>query len=67
MNVYYNYHAKAKRLIRQGHLINFETVANQRGKTPLLILYFDNHGPIPIEQEFWAEYSDILKSVFQIF
>lgn len=58
--MYYNYHAKAKRLIREGHLVKFETVKEHNGITPALILYFDNHGPIPIRKEKWAEYSQII-------
>ena len=61
--MYYNYHAKAKRLIREGHLVNFETVKNHNGISPALILYFDNHGPIPIRKERWAEYSDVITDV----
>lgn len=54
--MYYNYHAKAKQLIKDGHLIKQEIVDNWNGIKPTLILYFDNHRPMPIRQYRWDEY-----------
>lgn len=55
-NMYYNYHAKAKQLIADGHLIGEEIVDNWNGISPALVLYFDNHKPMPIREYRWDEY-----------
>lgn len=60
--MYYNYHAKAKKLIATGHLIYFEYLPEYHGIAPVLLLYFDNHIPMPIRQYRWEEYEDILKN-----
>lgn len=54
--MYFNYHAKAKRLIAEGHLINMEIVKRWNAIAPALVLYFDNHKPMPIRQYRWDEY-----------
>ena len=57
---YYNYHAQAKKLIQEGHLTHFEIVAQWNQIAPALVLYFDNHIPMPIREEKWSEYLAIL-------
>lgn len=54
--MYYNYHAKAKQLIADGHLINMEITEKWNSIAPALVLYFDNHKPMPIRQYRWDEY-----------
>ena len=58
--MYYNYHAKAKQLIIDGHLIRYEIVDRWNNITPALVLYFDNHKPMPIREYRWDEYKDLL-------
>jgi hypothetical protein len=58
---YFNYHAKAKNLIADGHLIKFEIVKNWNGISPALVLYFDNSRPIPIREYRFDEYLSILQ------
>ena len=53
---YYNYHAKAKQLIADGHLVNMEIVDQWNTIAPALVLYFDNYRPMPIRQYKWNEY-----------
>lgn len=53
---YFNYHAKAKRLIEEGHLINYEIVERWNNISPALVLYFDNNRPMPIRDYRWDEY-----------
>ena len=53
---YYNYHAKAKQLIAEGHLIKTEIVKRWNAISPALVLYFDNHKPMPIRDYRWDEY-----------
>lgn len=54
--MYYNYHAKAKQLIVDGHLVKMEIVDKWNNVSPALVLYFDNHRPMPIRQYRWNEY-----------
>ena len=58
--MYYNYHAKAKQLIAEGHLIDFQIVSKWNLIAPALVLFFDNHKPMPIRKYRWEEYWDIL-------
>lgn len=53
---YFNYHAKAKRLIKDGHLVGYEFVDNWNGIRPALVLYFDEAKPMPIREYRWQEY-----------
>ena len=53
---YFNYHGKAKKLIKEGHFINYEIVDNWNGIRPALVLYFDNNKPMPIREYKWDEY-----------
>ena len=58
---YFNYHAKAKRLIMDGHCIKAEVVPKYNNISPALILYFDNNIPMPVRQHKFNEYFDLLK------
>ena len=57
---YFNYHAKAKRLIKEGHLVGYEFVDNWNGIKPALVLYFDEAKPMPIREYRWQEYLQLL-------
>lgn len=54
--MYYNYHATVKKLIDEGHLLNMEIVDRWNSISPALVLYFDNHKPMPIRECRWDEY-----------
>lgn len=58
--MYFNYHAKAKKLIKEGHLIKAEYADSWQGISPALVLYFDNHKPMPIREYRWHEYASYL-------
>ena len=58
--MYYNYHAKAKELIKSGHLVKWEIVEDWNGIKPALVLHFDNHRSMPIRQHRWDEYKEFL-------
>lgn len=60
---YFNYHAKAKKLIAEGHLIHYEIVDNWNGISPALVLYFDNNRPMPVREHRFEEYLKILKRI----
>lgn len=57
---YFNYHAKAKQLIHEGHLVRFEIVNKWNTISPAMVLYFDNHKPMPIREYRWDEYWKII-------
>lgn len=57
---YFNYHAKAKQLIADGHLVGFEIVEKWNNISPALVLYFDNNKPMPIREYRFDEYMQIL-------
>jgi hypothetical protein len=58
--MYYNYHAQAKRLISDGHLTSYELIERHNGISPCLLLYFDNHKPMPIREHRWNEYFELM-------
>lgn len=60
--MYYNYHARAKNLILTHHCIGASIFSNYHHIYPALVLYFDNHKPIPIREYRWNEYLDMLKT-----
>jgi len=60
---YFNYHAKVKKLIKEGSLIDYEIVENYNGIKPALVLYFSNNKPMPIREERWQEYFKIINDV----
>jgi len=62
--MYYNYHAKIKSLISEKHLIGFAYLKEYNKISPCLLLYFDNHLPMPIRQYRWKEYDDIIQSFY---
>ena len=63
---YFNYHAKAKKLIREGFLISYEVVERYKDIIPALVLHFSNHKPMPIREERWHEYFDLISEVKDI-
>lgn len=57
---YFNYHAKAKKLIFNGQLIKYEFKQSYNGISPALVLYFKENRPMPIRKYRWEEYFEIL-------
>lgn len=57
---YFNYHAKAQRLIKEGHLLRFEIVPRCGSIAPALVLHFDNNRPMPIREHKFAEYIELI-------
>lgn len=58
---YFNYHAKAHSLIKLGHCVKAEVVEKYNDISPALILYFDNHIPMPIREYRFDDYFELLK------
>lgn len=59
---YFNYHAKAKRLINLGHCISVSIFKNYHNIKPAMVLYFDNNIPIPIRDYMWQDYLPLIKN-----
>ena len=62
MNMYYSYHAAAKKRIAAGRLLGFMIVESYRDVKPALLLLFDDdiRPVMPIRAERWAEYLPLL-------
>lgn len=60
---YFNYHANAKKLINEGHLVDYKIVDSWNKISPALVLYFDNNRPIPIREYMWDDYFKILNDI----
>lgn len=58
---YYNYHAQCKKLIQNNHIIGATIFDSYKHISPALVLYFDNHRPIPIREYKWNEYMPLIK------
>lgn len=61
--MYFNYHAKAKRLIKELNLIDYQIVEEYNKIKPCLILLFKNHPPMPIREHKFNEYLDLIESI----
>ena len=59
---YFNYHAKAKKLIKDGLLLRYEFVDNWNGIKPELVLYFKDAKPMPIREYRWDEYLSLINN-----
>jgi len=60
---YFNYHATAKRLIREGKLIKYYFAERYNSISPAMVLVFDDykHPIMPIREEKWQEYLSLLQ------
>lgn len=58
--MYYNYHSICKKLITSGHLLGATIFHKYKHISPALVLYFDNHKPMPIREYKWKEYLVLL-------
>ena len=65
--MYFNYHAKAKRLISEGHLVHYDFVDKWGRIRPALVLYFDNEKPMPLERISSAARKKIKHQFFEHF
>ena len=60
---YFNYHATAKKLIREGKLARYYITARHGRISPALVLCFDDeqHPVMPIREHRWEEYLPLLQ------
>lgn len=54
--MYFNYHAKVKRLILEGKLKGYEFLDEYNGISPVLLLHFEDCRSMPIRDYMWEEY-----------
>ncbi|MBQ7712295.1 MAG: thermostable hemolysin delta-VPH [Clostridia bacterium] len=59
--MYYNYHAVAKRLIREGKLVAFRRTERWGSIAPAFVLFFTDHRPMPIREERVPEYVALIE------
>ena len=60
--MYFNYHAKIRKLINDNELTSYKIVEDWNGISPALVLFFKNHRPMPIRENKWGLYQDIIKN-----
>ena len=61
--MYYSYHAKIKKLIKENHLTDYKFVENYNSISPALVLFFDCHAPMPVRKHRWQEYKMFFEEV----
>ena len=61
--MYYNYHAQIKKLILEGKLAGYQFVDEYNGIKPALVLFFDDHRPMPVRDYMWERYIPFLINV----
>lgn len=61
---YFNYHAKAKNLIKNKKLIRFEILSNYHGISPALVLYFKDNIIMPIREQHFEDYFKLIDENF---
>lgn len=58
--MYFNYHAKVKRLIMEGEAIGYDILSSYHDISPCLLIYFKNSKPMPIREHHFDEYIKLL-------
>ena len=61
--MYFNYHSKVKKALRESELEKFEFVERWNDISPALLLYFKNGEIYPIREHHWDEYLDIISKI----
>lgn len=62
--MYYNYHMQIKKRLREGKLIKFELVEKWKDISPALVLYFNDKKIMPVREEYFNEYLDLISSLY---
>ncbi|MBQ3218995.1 MAG: thermostable hemolysin delta-VPH [Clostridia bacterium] len=63
---YFNYHATAKKLIKDGKLIKYYVTKRHNDISPALVLIFNDsrHPIMPIRKHRWSEYFELITKLF---
>lgn len=59
--MYFNYHAKVKKLIRSGEATGFDFIESYHGISPCMVIYFKHNRPMPIREHRFDEYLALLR------
>ena len=59
--MYFNYHAKIKKLILDGKLVSYEFRKEWNGISPALVFFFSDEKPMPVREYRFEEYMIFLK------
>ena len=59
--MYFNYHAKIKKMISENHLTDYQFVKKYNNISPALVFFFDCHKPMPVRAHRWQEYKLFLE------
>ena len=62
--MYFNYHAKVKKLIKEKKLTNYYIVEKYNKISPALILVFGNF-VMPIREHKWDEYIKLINETYK--
>lgn len=57
---YFNYHAKAKHLIKSGNCLCVTIFKDYHNIKPAMVFYFTNSKPIPIRDYMWKNYLELI-------
>ena len=63
--MYFSYHNKAKKLIKDGELIDYKIVDEYNGISPALVLFFKTHKPMPVRKPMWECYFKIINEFYK--
>lgn len=58
--MYFNYHAKVKRLLKEDVVTEVKFFKNYNNIKPAMVIYFKNNPPMPIREHKWEEYFELL-------
>lgn len=58
--MYFNYHAKVKKLIKDGFLVEVKFFKSYHNISPAMVLFFSNEKPMPIREYRWKEYFPLI-------
>ena len=58
--MYFNYHAKVKKMIENGEAIEYEFLENYHNISPCLLIHFINNKSMPIRMNKFNEYLILL-------
>lgn len=62
--MYFNYHAKAQKLIREGRLVDYKIMDRWNAVSPALVLFFDGFPPMPVRSHKWKEYFALIAEIY---
>lgn len=62
--MYYNYHMQIKKRLKQGKLKKFELVEKWKDISPALVLYFDDNKKMPVREEYFNEYLELISTLY---